>query len=466
MALVVCILGPSVFDEQLEPLFYDIRLKIKNHLKGPEPPEDIFIVAIDEKSLKEFGRWPWSRTLQAKLIERILSAGPKVLAIDILYPEPESPEADRAFKKALSKGAVVLALGFEVTGKKANSSGPNQETDLLWDHALVKIKNYSLLKAPEAERPLIPETVMPNGVSLGHVYSLPDRDGKTRWEYLYLQFHGDVYPSLAVQTVRVAEGLSLEDVVVQAGQSLRVGTHTVPTDPFGRMLINYLGKEGTFRYISAADILKAVVEPSILKDKIVLLGTSAIATYDIKVTPLSANMPGVEKNATVVENILRDRYIKKAPLLVDLLTVLIIGFLMMTLLPRFKALKSVAVGLAIILSYLFLNLFLFAYQGLWLNLSVVSIQMGLIFVYNLSYKYFLEERQARHLKRLFSSYVSEKIVKELIENPEMAGLGGRRRDVTVLFSDIVGFTSLSERLEPEHVVTILNEFFSEMVDVI
>lgn len=456
--------NPPVVDEYLEALLTDYRFKIRNFISPPTAPDHILIVTIDERSLAKYGRWPWNRRLQAGLIEKVFEGGPRAVAVDIFYPEPEAPESDRVIADVFQKyrDRLVIALGFEVE----NGSKYVGETDeVLFDLAVSKIENLKYLKSAEAFRALLPPQPLKGSATFGHVYSLADRDGKLRWDSLYLKYGDDYFPSLALQTARAAMGLTPGDIVIKGGEGVILGDNFIPTDEFGRFHVNYLGREGTIIHKSAADVLAGNIRPETFRNKIVLIGTSAISTYDLKNTPFSANMPGVEKNATVIANILKRDYIKRAPLAVDLLSVALTGIFTLFIGYRRKALYSSTIFAALTAAMLASNQIAFM-SGLRVNIVYPLFTLLVNATFIINYKYFIEEKKARDIRKMFSSYVTERVVDELIRNPEMAKLGGERREITVLFSDISGFTSFSEKHEPEEVVAMLNEYLGAMTDVI
>ncbi len=455
--------APRSVEERVESLFLDLRFQLRNRLAPPPVPRDIVIVEIDERSLETYGRWPWSRTRQAGLIERIMEAGPKVLAVDIFYPEPESPRADNALARTLRRhqGRIVLAAGFDT------APGTREPPDYLFDNAVMNVQDASRLRQAVAVTKLkLSIDALSSQAGLGHVYSPADLDGKLRWELLTIRYNGDLYPSLALITAVLAEGRSIEDIVVFGGRAVRTGWTDVPTDPAGRMRINYLGPERTLPYISAADVLAGAADHSLLRDRIVLLGTSAISTFDFVVTPFSARMPGVEKSATVIVNVLHGRFLRSAPLSVTALALLAGGLFLAFLLPRVPARPGLCSSFSVLLLYFGLNQYLFTWQGYYVNFLYPFGNMLGIAVFAAGYKYLTEERKARELRRMFSHYVSPKIVERLLEDPESAKLGGLRKEVTVLFSDVRGFTTFSEKRRPEEVVEHLNEYLQEMTDII
>ncbi|HEY6012034.1 MAG TPA: adenylate/guanylate cyclase domain-containing protein, partial [Nitrospirota bacterium] len=279
------------------------------------------------------------------------------------------------------------------------------------------------------------------------------------------KYGDELYPSLSLVTAARMLGRSPADIVVFAGSGVQIGETFIPVDPSGRMRIDYLGKDRTMRSLSAADVLSGAVLPEDLRDKAVLLGTSAISTFDFAVTPFSARMPGVEKNGTIVENILNRRFLRNVPVSVVLLVILATGLALSLLLARMRAVHGLIFSFTLMAVFAAGNQYLFS-RGFYANFFYPFANMAIISVFAGSYKYLTEERKAKALKKMFSRYVSPKIVEELLKSPDLAKLGGYRREITVLFSDVRGFTAFSERREPEEVVEHLNEYLHEMTDII
>jgi adenylate cyclase len=387
------------------------------------------------------------------------------VGVDIFYPESESPGADRALADTFreNRSRMVVALACEVAPGRAFDG---EVAEPLYDAAIAKIREVKQVRPVEAWRVLLPAAPIGDAATFGHVYSLPDRDGKLRWETLYLKYGDEYLPSFALQVARVALGIPATATTIVGGSGVRLGEGLIPTDDFGRLHINYLGKEGSFPTVSAAEILAGRSGPDAFRDKVVLVGATAIATYDLKTTPLSANMTGVEKNATVVANILRGNFLTRAPLFVDVLVVLVTGLAAAFLLRRGRARSSfIVLGLLVVLLVAG-NQTAFAAAGLRMNLTYPLLTLLTEGAYIVGVRYLLEERRAREIRRLFSSFVSERVVNELIRNPELAHVGGQRREVTVLFSDVQGFTAYSEVHPPEEVVRVLNVYLEAMTDVI
>jgi adenylate cyclase len=454
---------PRYAEERIESLFLDVRFQLRNLIAPPAVPEDIVIVEVDERSLETYGRWPWSRVRQAKLIDRIMQTGPKVLAVDIFYPERESKKADEAFVRVLQKheGRIVLAAGFDTV------QGVREPPDYLFDSAVMNVQDASRMRQMVTVTKLkLSIDPISSQAALGHVFSPADLDGKLRWEYLTVKYDEDLYPSLGFITAALARDQSIEDIVVFGGRGAKLGDTYLETDRAGRMRIDFLGPERTIRYVSAADVLGGTLDPALLQDKTVLLGTSAISTFDFVVTPFSARMPGVEKNATVIENILHKRFLRSIPLSVVAFAVIASGLFLAFLLPQVRAQWGLLASGVILVLYFALNQYLFTWHGYYANFIYPFGNMLVIGVFAAGYKYLTEERKAKELKKMFSHYVSPKIVEQLLANPELAKLGGYRKEITVLFSDVRGFTTFSEQRRPEEVVEHLNEYLHEMTNII
>jgi adenylate cyclase len=322
---------------------------------------------------------------------------------------------------------------------------------------------YPPLSASRVALPIPPLTAAAR--NLGHVNMVADPDGTTRWEALVLEYHGYYYPSLAVQAARLALGVPDAGLKLDFGRGLQIGSVSVPVDPRDRMLIDYAGPAGTFRYVSAIDVLQGRAPADAVRDRIVFVGASAAAIYDLRVTPLSAVLPGVEKHASVAANILAGRFLTR-PDWVELLEAAGIALWPLLLafgLPRLRPMVSVASVLAL-WGLFFLGVHLAFRNGLWLPLVYPSLAMGLAFLGITAHRLFTEERQRLWIKRAFQRFVSPEVVERLVDNPAALQFGGEVRELTVLFTDIRSFTTYTERHPPQEVVHLLREYLTKMVD--
>jgi adenylate cyclase len=446
--------------ERLELLVYDVRY----HLHGKRAPlKEVVIVGIDDKSLEKIGRWPWDRSRIASIIDSLNDMGAKVIVMDIIFSEPWKDDAVLAasIKKA---GNVILPIVFDFKAEKSKIT-----EDVLYDSSFPMVRNsanFKIFPPISAKKVLVPLSQFSTAAkTLGHINMIPDKDGVLRWEIMAIELDGEVFPSITLQAARVARDLPMETMMLKATDGIQLGDSFVPTDFWGRMLIRYYGPEGTTPQISALDILQNKVDPAKIKGKIVLIGATAVGIYDLRVTPTGI-MPGVEKHANVVTSILRKDFIFRITNLTNVLIILFSGIIFSILIVRLKALFGALLSFVFIGAlYLITNYFFFE-KNLWIDLSYAGSSLVSTYFAITAYRYATEERYAKRIRGMFSSYVTERVVNELIKNPSLAKLGGERREITVMFSDVRGFTTFSEKHSPEQVVHILNEYLGEMTDII
>jgi adenylate cyclase len=453
------------FFDVLEEKTLDLRFTLRGKVTpGPET----VIAAIDEKSINKLGRFPWPRSVWGRVVDRLTEEGAKVIAFDVFFTEPENVESDDLFRDAIRRsGRVVLPVVFDFEGRFKESGFTDQKLDVMTPSAYAVIKH-----ADEPFSPLRAKMVLPtlfrfssSAEAMAHINMISDDDGTLRWEILAIEYQGDYYPPIGLQAARLYRGIGPENMALDFRGGVSFGDTVIPTDEYGRMLINYRGPNRTFPMYSISDILDRTLPAGTFKDKIVLIGATAIGIFDLRVTPFSTNMAGIEKHASVVDNILRGDFIRRSDTAVVLL-IFVFAIVLGLTLPQLGAKAGVALFLALFGGYLAFVYYLFTAQGIWFNLVYPASALFFGYTSQTAYRFFMEERRARDIRKMFSSYVSKRIVDELIRDPSKAKLGGDRKEITVLFSDIRGFTSFSEKHQPEEVVSQLNEYLGAMTDIV
>ncbi|MCL5977745.1 MAG: CHASE2 domain-containing protein [Nitrospirae bacterium] len=324
--------------EALEEKLYDYRFKIRGAVKQPD---NIVIAAIDEKSIERLGRWPWDRDKIAALVKKLTDANAELIVFDVIFSEREKNDIllGAAIKNA---GNVILPIVFDFE-REAKIS----ENELLAGAAFSSVRDpdmfnkYNPIMSKGVLIP-VPELIK-EAMTIGHINMFPDGDGTLRWESLVIEHGGYLYPSITLQAAAVYLGIPPEKVVLKATKGIHVGKRYIPTDRWGRALINYYGSNQTFKYIPISDIIEGNVGNEILQGKIVLIGASAVGIYDLRVTPFSPAMPGVEKHASVITSILENKFVKTVPFFINLLVLILSGILLSFLIPGYKALGASAV---------------------------------------------------------------------------------------------------------------------------
>jgi adenylate cyclase len=487
----------------VETALYDFHFTLRG---ARDPGDRVVIVAADEKSLAALGRWPWPRSVLADLTTALSDAGARVIAFDILLSEAQvegearvaealaerfralglSPvdgvghslkqeldalvreaDHDARLEAAIRRsGRVLLPMVFEIAPAPALAPEP---TGSPLASALVSFAHWAERGAyppVSARAATLPIPALAGAArDLGHVNMLADPDGTTRWEAAVIQYRGFYYPSLAVQAARLAMDVPAAGLKLDFGRSLDAGPVAIPVDARDRMLVDYAGPAGTFPYVSAVDVLAGRMAPDAVRDRVVFVGASAAAIYDLRVTPLSPVLPGVEKHANVAANILAGRFLER-PDWVELLEAAGIGvwpFVLAWVLPRLRPVASVAAVLAA-WALLFGAVHWAFLRGLWLPLVYPTLAMALTFLGITVYRLFTEERQRLWIKRAFQRYVSPEVVEQLVGNPAALAFGGEVRELTVLFTDIRDFTTYTERHPPQEVVHTLREYLTTMAD--
>ena len=452
------------------------RIKLLWEKRHGAEIEDIIIVDIDNRSLEKLGRFSqWPRTYHSQIIDYITAGGAKAIGFDVLFMEPDQiAENDSSFiQSTQNSGIVYHAMAFSMANPdvflypmEAPPAGLAAER-----LSTVMAPEVSAIfkKADRMDGKLIRLYNAAKGI--GFANFSPDNDSVIRTMPLFLNFAGRQYFALSIAMVMGAMNATPQDVTVLPNKEvvIRPKGHEpvhIPINEKGRLLINYQGTFQTFRYISYYDVLMQRIPQEMFSNKYVLVGTSAAGLSDIRPVPFQDAFPGVEIHANLIYNFLTGDHIKQQkPSAVWLLVILfcvLIALVAMAFRPWLSGLLGVLIagGLAWLASAWFSR------NAFWLEMVRPSLAILVSFLFVFIYRYVDEERNKRYIKNMFQHYLPATVVDELLKRPDMLKLGGDRRVATAFFSDIKDFTSVSEKLEPEELVSQLNEYLSAMTEVV
>lgn len=495
--------------EMVELSSYDLRFLLRGK---QEPSATVVIAAIDEKSLDAEGRWPWPRSKIARLVDVLSQDGAKVIGFDIGFLEPEKNEGVRVIDRlegrlqslglpsaelgeilnairaeadndlalahaiAHSTAAVVLGYFFH-TETSGLGQGPDPEIlETQLDRILPSRYPLVRLENPEQESVPVIKAVLPEAnldilaratPYAGFFNILADSDGVVRRMPLVIDCDEELFPPLGIQCAwhSLAPPFVEVKVGLQGVEGIRMGERLVPTDETGRLLLNYLGPPGTFPHVSATDIIHGRVKPGTFRNRVVLVGGTAMGIIaDVRNTPFGASFPGVEIHATLIDNILTGRFLSKPRWagIYDLAAIALLGGLAGLLLPRLNAVKGLSLTGSLFAAHILATRWLFTAHGIWLNMVYPLSALLLTHVGQTAYHYLTEERERKRIRGAFSRYVSDQVIREMLARPDRLKLGGEVKTLSVVFSDLAGFTSHSERLAPEEMIELLSDYFGEM----
>ena len=496
--------------QRLDDIIYDARLRATM----PRTMDDrIVIVDIDEKSLAEVGRWPWGRNKLADLTNELFDRQKiALLGFDVVFAEADessglkrlralaqaelkdqpgfaqkleqiqaSLDYDGLFAKALEKRPVVL--GYFFTGDADGRSSGVLPPAVMQREALqgrpirfISWKGHgSNIEQLARAAPMA-----------GFFNPIVDSDGVVRSIPLISEFKGQYYEALSLAMYRMLAGLpavepgfprerflsrsyqGLESIVLRRGDGIR----SVPVDDRVASLVPFRGpggvSGGAFKYVSAADVLAKRLPPDSLKDRIILVGTTAQGLLDLRVTPVGETYPGVETHANVISGLLDGQMLVKPDYTMgyEVVILLLSGLTLAFTLPLLSATRAVLVSAGMVALLVGMNLWLYLGAGLVLPLASALVVALTAFALNMSYGYFVESRSKRELANLFGTYVQPELVDEMVKDPLSYSMKATNKELTVMFCDMRGFTKMSETMEPTKLQELLNAVFSRLTDVI
>ena len=496
--------------QRLDNVIYDARLRATM----PKTLDDrIVIVDIDEKSLAEVGRWPWGRNRLASLVDELLiQQQVALLGFDVVFGEADdssglkrlkqlaqnemrdqpgfaerlgqvqdSLDYDAVFAKAIQNRPVVM--GYYFTSDRDGRINGTLPAPVMNDKALlgrpIKFTSWNGFGSNI--------DILAKAAPLGGFFnSITESDGVVRSIPLLAEYKGEYYESLSlamfralVGQPRVQPGFPQDKFISRSYQGLESirltqgdKTLAIPVDDRVATLVPFRGNGGvsggSFRYISAADILAKRIAPGTLKDKIVLLGTTAPGLLDLRVTPVGETYPGVETHANVISGFIDGKVFVKPDYAVgyEIVILVLSGLTLALALPLLSAPKAVAVSMLVLGTVVGLNFWLFLGLGLVLPLASALVMALTAFALNMSYGYFVESKSKRELANLFGTYVPPELVDEMVKSPDSYSMKATTKELTVMFCDMRGFTKMSETMGPTQLQGLLNDVFSRLTDLI
>jgi adenylate cyclase len=501
---------PLTVLQRLDDIIYDARLRASaSQTLDPR----VVIVDIDEKSLAEVGRWPWGRNKLAALVDELFDRQHvAILGFDVVFAEPDessglarltelahnefkdqsgfqerlrqlqpSLDYDVVFAKALSGRPVVL--GYYLTSDRDGRKSGALPTPVFEKSALQgRISQGTVWNGYGANLKEIAQAAP----LAGYFNSIPDGDGVIRSLPLVAEHEGRYYESLSLAMFRllagmpgVSPGFSSDKVLGKSVQGvdrivLQQGATAmgVAVDAHLASLIPFRGPGGpaggSFKYVSAADILSRQLGPDSLKGRIVILGTTAPGLMDLRVTPVGAAYPGVESHASVLTGLMDGKVLVKPDYAVgyEVVILMLAGIGLAIGLPLLTAMRAVALSAVTVLLLGALNFYLFAQHGLVMPLAASLVMAVTAFALNMSYGYFVESRSKRELANLFGTYVPPELVDEMVKDPDSYSMQATSRELTVMFCDMRGFTKMSESMEPLQLQELLNGVFTRLTGII
>lgn len=481
----------------------NLQLKVFDTFQINNPreyiPQPVAIIDIDEASLAHIGQWPWPRNILSDIVNKLNTGGAAAIGFDIVFAEEdrtspknilpiwgqpaklqhliqELPDHDIIFSKVIENSGNIIT-GFVLTQEKSPTM------------PMVK-GGFSFAGADP--RPYlqnftggVPSIVMFEKVSKGNgaLNSTPDSDGVLRRTPMILTVGNTFYPSLAMEALRVAQGATgyiikstgatdegasdEHDTIHQAITSIKVGQLTIPTDPNGKFMIYYTGHR-TERFIPAWKILEPDFDIKTLEGYILLFGTSAVGLKDIRATPLSPTTSGIEVHTEMIEQILSGQYLYRPDWIAgaEISLMFLIGIILVVMMSYLPAIWGALFTILTFLSAIWFSREMFITQKILIDPITPGIAILLVFISEAFLRYMGAEKEKKDIRNAFSHYMSPTLVAQLANNPKSLKLGGETKNLTMLFCDIRGFTTISEGLNAQELTSFINKFLTPMTDII
>ncbi|MDB2415434.1 adenylate/guanylate cyclase domain-containing protein [Rickettsiales bacterium] len=491
LAIFIKVLNPS-FIEQMQLSVFDTYQKYKprEYIKQP-----VIIVDIDDESLHRFGQWPWPRNILADIVAKLNNANVASIAFDIVFAEYDRtsaksiipmwkkyaqipdylgdlPDHDQLFANEIAKGNIVT--GFVLTDGDSKNILPQLKAGFSFagDNPRAHLSNF---KTSVSTISVLQEQAAGNGF----LNSNPDKDGILRKIPTIFLLNDQFYPSLSSEALRVAQGAStyiIKSVGASGEESygnsggvvaVKNGMLEIPTDAAGNLWVYYTDYKPQ-RYLPVWKLLDEDFDASSLEGHIILVGTSAAGLRDIRATPLSPTSSGVEVHAQAIEQILSGQFLSRPDWMhgAEIIMMLFVGLILIIFIARLPIILGVLFTISVFAGALYFSWYSFVENGLLIDPVTSGIAVAFVYLSQSVSRFIETERQRRQVSNAFSHYMSPDMVKKLAEDPSHLKLGGETKDLTILFCDIRGFTTISEGFEAEELTNFINQFLTPMTDII
>ena len=492
--------------DRIENYLYDVRIRITM----PDTIDDrVVIVDIDEASQVELGQWPWARNTLATIVNNLFdNYNVRVLGFDALFAEAEERTDETVIAQLIASEIAEdpeVRAKLEEVQESLDSNIGFAESLIARDVVTGFVFKDSLsdnepeatgvLPAPIIRGADIPNVTVPfveaagfagtlqdlqDNAAAGGFFDSPliDSDGVFRRAPLLQRYRGDLYPSLGLAVARLAMGsppVGLNFASNSADrlsgielESFRLGEQVIPVNQQVAVFIPFRGRQGSFPFVSAKDVFSLEAPAAVLNDKIVLLGASAAGLLDLRSTPVGQRYIGVEAHANLIAGLL-DGNIRQQPAYSDgleLALLTLIGLLTVLVLPRLAPLTALTFVVVILLAAMAGNMWMWVSLGLVVPIASLLCYTLIAALLQINYGFFIESRNKRHLSRIFGQYIPPSLVEEMDESGEEVSLEGESREMSVLFSDVRGFTTISEGLDARELTQLMNEFLTPFTGII
>ncbi|MCK5275008.1 MAG: adenylate/guanylate cyclase domain-containing protein [Alphaproteobacteria bacterium] len=494
VALEARFLDPALL-QNMRLKSFDLYQELKPREYKPVPAR---FIDLDDESLARLGQWPWPRTRVAALVDRLKQAGAAAIALDIVFSEPDRtsprqivelwpntpetellrqtisalPDHDEVLAQTIGRAGNVV-VGFAATGKAGAGAMPTLKAGMSWagHDPLEFVHTYSgaVVGLPGIDAA---------GAGTAGIGMKSEHDGILRRFPLLISYGGTLYPTLPAESLRVAQGAA-NYLIKSSGASgvisfgartgivaVRVGRFTVPTDNEGRVWLYDSGPVPE-RRVAAWQIMEGEFEPALIAGNIVVVGTSAAGLGDLHATPLAATMSGSEAQLQVIEQMLTGEFLQRPDWAkgAELAMLLVIGLVVNIATARLGAGLSATVTAGMLAGALGLSWYLFINEGFLLDPIYPAVTSVMVYLGASLMAYLRTEHERKHIREAFSHYMSPDMVKRLADDPAQLRLGGETRELTLLFSDLRGFTSISEKYDAEGLTSLVNRFLTPMTEV-